>query len=176
MLDFAGAGDFDPRPVGVNDLVEICLGGMRDGMPSSVAVAVMLKASPSRIMGGSEQVGICLEQLFRNALEAMPQGGSLRIETECEHSDCARSFHGLSLEPGDYVCVRIRDSGPGMSEDALAHAFQPFFTTKQDRAKRGAGLGLAYVYLVMAAHRGAVELRRPDGGGTEVALHFPAAA
>jgi two-component system cell cycle sensor histidine kinase/response regulator CckA len=118
--------------------------------------------------GQIEQV---LVSLARNAREAMPGGGNLVIDTASAH--LAVGDHP-NLPPGEYVRLRISDSGRGMAPDVVARAFEPFFTTKA--SGEGTGLGLATVYGIVTQAGGSVSLTSEPGLGTTVTVLLPAGA
>lgn len=101
------------------------------------------------------QVEQVLYNLIVNAAQAMSYRGSIRVET--------------ALDGDDHVRIVVRDSGPGLSAEALHKAFNPFFTTRTE----GTGLGLSIVKKIVAAHGGAVALANPPGGGAEVRVRLP---
>ena len=110
-------------------------------------------------------MNICL-----NAVEAMGEQGRLCIHTTVAHltAPAARRFN---LSDGDYVRLDITDDGPGMDPDTLAHAFEPFYTTKAD--SQGTGLGLAMVSGTAASHQGMASIDATVGIGTTVTLQKP---
>jgi CheY-like chemotaxis protein len=93
-----------------------------------------------------------------NAIDAMPAGGTLRIQT--------------AAEPGGGIRVLVADTGQGMAPEVLQRAMEPFFTTKPQG--KGTGLGLSMVYGTVKAHEGEFELRSQPGQGTAATLRFPA--
>jgi len=112
------------------------------------------------------QFDLALLNLAINARDAMPDGGRLAIEA----SNCV-------LEPapgrsgGDYVRVAVTDTGIGMTPEVLAHALDPFFTTKEPG--KGSGLGLAQAYAFAAQSQGSLALSSTPDQGTRVELHLP---
>jgi PAS domain S-box-containing protein len=123
----------------------------------------LIKADPDAL----EQI---LINLATNARDAMPDGGSLRIELrvgELAGEQAAR----LGGRPGEYVSLSVSDDGSGMTAHTRQMAFEPFFTTKPP--EQGSGLGLALVYGLMEQHRGFVELESGQGTGTTVTVYFP---
>jgi len=109
------------------------------------------------IEGDSGALSHALINLCVNAVDAMPEGGSLELRTCCSAKE---------------VTLSIKDSGEGMNADVLRKAVEPFFTTKP--MGKGTGLGLAMVYGTVKAHKGSLEIRSQPGQGTEVILTFPA--
>ncbi len=99
-----------------------------------------------------------LDNLVRNALEAMPDGGQL-------HASTGRNRRGTE----DHVRITIRDTGTGMDVRTKEHALDDFFTTKP----QGSGLGLAFIARVVEAHGGRLALDSREGQGTTVTLELP---
>jgi signal transduction histidine kinase len=114
-------------------------------------------ASPSpKVRGVKDQVSQVLLNLLLNAVEAMPEGGSVRTET---------------FQRNGMACVAISDSGPGMDEAVRARLFEPFFTTKPE----GTGLGLSVSYSLVHAHGGRIEVESRPGEGSRFAVLLPVA-
>jgi two-component system cell cycle sensor histidine kinase/response regulator CckA len=128
------------------------------GLPS-------ITADPGQI----EQV---LVNLASNARDAMPTGGRLLIDTGRLHIDGDDEVGSADLKPGEYVRLRVGDSGTGMAPDVLERAFEPFFTTK--RSGEGTGLGLATVYGIVTQAGGSVGITSELGVGSTVTVLLPA--
>jgi two-component system, NtrC family, sensor kinase len=97
--------------------------------------------------------------LLNNACDAMPDGGTVAIETS-----------GYSDPSGEFVVVSIADTGAGISEEKQEHIFEPFFTTKE--LHRGTGLGLSIAAKIVRQHQGAIELNSTPGAGTKFTIRF----
>jgi len=117
-----------------------------------------------------EQVVI---NLAVNARDAMPKGGTLTISAEVAKVDAAHASHHREAKVGEFVCLRVNDTGTGMTPHVLAQISEPFFTTKG--AGKGTGLGLANVYGIARQHSGWVEVNSRVGLGTEFRVYFPSA-
>jgi CheY-like chemotaxis protein len=111
-----------------------------------------------------------LLNLVINARDAMPAGGVLTIATRNEEVATHRLVQG---EPGagDYVCLTVGDNGTGMTQETLAHVFEPFYTTKP--LGQGTGLGLSMVYGFARQSGGFVRMDSALGTGTTVRLYLP---
>ncbi|MBZ0256869.1 response regulator, partial [bacterium] len=111
--------------------------------------------------------------LVMNARDAMPNGGSIEIQTENETLDEDFCLKNPTLTPGDYVRLSVIDSGQGMTSDMLEHIFEPFFTTKMKGA--GTGLGLSTAYGVVKKSGGDILVESAVGEGSKFHLYFPKA-
>jgi len=118
-----------------------------------------------------DQIGQVLLTLAANAAEAMPDGGTFSVAaSNVVVSDTdPGEVHGL--RPGDYVCLRARDTGTGMEAEAVEHAFEPYFTTKP--FVQGSGLGLATVYGIISRAGGVVGISSVPDVGTTVTAWLP---
>jgi signal transduction histidine kinase len=114
-------------------------------------------ASGARVLVDEDGLRRALRNLVQNALEAMPEGGSLRVSTAREE--------GAAL-------VSIADTGEGIPEEIRERVFEPFVTA---RKKGGTGLGLAIVKKVVDDHGGTIAATKPEGGGTAFVLRLPLA-
>jgi len=125
------------------------------------------------VLADANQLESTVLNLSINARDAMPDGGKLTISTANAGVD-ANEARGISgLRPGDYVLIRVADTGEGMSPDVAAKAFDPFFTTKP--IGQGTGLGLSMVYGFARQSGGVVKLDSTSGAGTEITLYLPRA-
>lgn len=124
----------------------------------------IIRADPTRI----QQL---LVNLAVNARDAMPNGGLLRIELCRVHLNAAEAPLPTML-PGDWLCLRVSDTGVGMTPEVMAHIFEPFFTTKAPG--KGTGLGLAQVHGIVAQHEGHIVVDSAPGAGATFSVYFPA--
>ncbi len=130
-----------------------------------VADECFIHADPTRL----QQVFI---NLVLNARDAMPDGGELRLSLEGVHVDAALTPPLADMRAGDWVKIVVRDTGLGISQDALPHIYEPFFTTKEPG--KGSGLGLAQVYGIIKQHNGHIDVWSESGRGTTFTIYLPA--
>jgi len=119
------------------------------------------------------QISQVLNNLLINAVQAMPEGGMLRVfvrNVTMHAGDVLESTFGDHLPHGDHLCVTIQDSGPGIPEEMLARIFDPYFTTKA----QGSGLGLATSYSIIRKHGGTLTVRSKQDQGAAFTFCLPA--
>ena len=107
-------------------------------------------------LGDESQLMQVLVNLVVNAVQAMPDGGTLTIGTRTD---------------GEWVLLEVSDTGMGMTEVVQAQVFLPFFTTKD--VDEGTGLGLAVVHGIVSSHGGRIEVESRRGGGSSFRVYFP---
>jgi PAS domain S-box-containing protein len=120
--------------------------------------------------GQIEQV---LLNLTLNARDAMPEGGVIAVEASAATLD-AEAAALAGVRPGEYVVIRVRDTGAGMTPDVQARVFEPFFTTKEPG--KGTGLGLSTSYGIIRQANGNIGVASQPGKGTVFTIWLPAAA
>jgi signal transduction histidine kinase/ActR/RegA family two-component response regulator len=113
------------------------------------------------------QLGQVVQNLVINAIQAMPEGGTIRIGA---HNETVTIDSHKSLAPGDYVHLIVTDTGTGIRAEHLVNIFDPYFTTKQ----QGSGLGLTTVYSIIKKHNGHIEVESELGRGTTFHFWLPA--
>jgi signal transduction histidine kinase/ActR/RegA family two-component response regulator/uncharacterized membrane protein affecting hemolysin expression len=129
-------------------------GAMIDGRPE-------LESSMLEIMGAEGEIRDALTNLIFNAVDAMPNGGTLTVRSRIE----------VKNEHESLVYVEVADTGVGMDDETRRRCLEPFFTTK---GERGTGLGLAMVYGMIQRHSAEMEIDSTPGAGTTMRLIFPA--
>jgi two-component system, cell cycle sensor histidine kinase and response regulator CckA len=110
--------------------------------------------------------------LALNARDAMPDGGILTFELAWLRLDPEEMLPLPEMSPGDWITIRVADTGSGMGMDILPHIFEPFFTTKS--IGEGTGLGLAQVYGIIQQHKGFIDVASQPGRGTTFNIYLPA--
>jgi PAS domain S-box-containing protein len=170
LLAFSRRQTLDPKPTDVNQLV--C--GMGELIRRTVgpAVAVTVADTPGSwpVLVDANQLESALLNLCINARDAMPDGGSLIVETSNLALDNAEA-KDLELQPAEYVLMCVSDTGGGMTADVVERAFDPFFTTKP--IGEGTGLGLSMVYGFVRQSGGQARIHSEPGKGTKVCLYLP---
>ncbi|MBK0394121.1 ATP-binding protein [Ramlibacter algicola] len=170
LLAFSRRQPLDPKPVNVNELVAQTEVLVRRTVGEGVRVSVVTDPALWTTLCDPSQLESAILNLAINARDAMPNGGTLVIETSNKQLDAAYARHN-DVQPGDYVCVSVSDTGAGMPPDVLAKAFDPFFTTKP--IGQGTGLGLSMIYGFVKQSSGHVRLYSEPGVGTSAKLYLP---
>ena len=111
--------------------------------------------------------------LFVNARDAMPDGGTITVVSSHEVVPAARAARGGPVPPGDYIRIDVADTGIGMDHDVMENIFEPFFTTKGDL---GTGLGLSTVYGIVRQNDGYITVASEKGAGSTFSVFLPRAA
>jgi signal transduction histidine kinase/ActR/RegA family two-component response regulator len=171
LLAFARRQPLDPRPTEVNKLILALEELLRRTLHENIRMHLFAHSELWQIRCDAHQLENALLNLVINARDAMPDGGQLTIETSNTSLTRDSIAEKIQAIPGDYVCIRIEDTGTGMSADVLEHAFEPFYTTKPQG--QGTGLGLSMVYGFARQSNGYVRIESTQGQGTEVKLFLP---
>ncbi len=134
----------------------------------NIAVAMEVDAELPLVNADANQLELAILNLGVNARDAMPAGGTLTIRA---FRESAGKGHAAGVEPGDYVCLAVADTGVGMDETTRARAAEPFFTTKA--IGNGTGLGLSMVEGLCAQLGGGLHITSEPGRGTTVQMWLP---
>lgn len=170
LLAFSRRQTLAPRPTDANQLIEGMLDLIRRTVGPGVSVECSGNAAPWIALVDPSQLENALLNLCINARDAMPNGGGIHIEIHNRSiGEDDSSVH--DLPPGEYLRLRVSDSGSGMAPDVMARAFDPFFTTKP--IGMGTGLGLSMIYGFAQQSGGQVRLASAVGQGTQVSIYLP---
>ncbi|MGX9189396.1 PAS domain-containing protein [Stenotrophomonas sp. Ker107b] len=174
LLAFSRRQPLKNMPVDLNEQLR----GMQDMLQRSLGELVQIDMLHGPDLWCVEidpsQLEASVLNLAVNARDAMPEGGRLTLEVDNIHLDDDYTAQHPDVPAGQYVMVRVRDTGQGMSADVMARVFEPFFTTKE--VGRGTGLGLSMVYGFAKQSGGHVLLDSTAGVGTTITLLFPRSA
>ncbi|MGH7131414.1 MAG: PAS domain-containing hybrid sensor histidine kinase/response regulator [Phycisphaerales bacterium] len=160
MLAYARKGTIERRTINLRSILTESVRLLRKLLPESIGVDLPESEKPVWVYADATQLQQLLLNLAINARDAMPSGGVLTIDLEC---DCGS-------EPGGAV-LTVRDTGIGITPADRERIFEPFFTTKP-RGK-GTGLGLAVVQGIVTGHGGTIEVQTGPGEGTSFRIHLP---
>ncbi|MGD0589228.1 MAG: response regulator [Bacteroidota bacterium] len=170
LLTFARKGNVQFRPVIVNDIIEETLRLFERSIDKKISIEKDLIREVCIISGEDGQLQQSLLNLLINARDAMPDGGTITVQSQKKHIE-ENTPGAAEILKGDYIALSVIDTGIGMDKDIQQHIFEPFFTTK-DRGK-GTGLGLSVVYGVVNSHNGFITVQSEPMHGTQFTMHFP---
>jgi two-component system, cell cycle sensor histidine kinase and response regulator CckA len=170
LLTFSRRQPIQAQPLDLNEV----LAGMTKMFQRVIGEHIVLEThyAPGAAMvhadaGMMEQA---LMNLAVNSRDAMPKGGTLTLLATVERLDAVAVESRPNVQPGNYVRLRVRDTGVGIEPEHLPHIFEPFFTTKE--VGRGTGLGLAMVFGIVTQHGGWVEVESKPNDGATFDLYF----
>jgi PAS domain S-box-containing protein len=161
LLTFARQQGLEPRKVSLGELLDTILTLVRHRMDlADVDLCLELSDPGLSLWGDYNQLQQCFTNLIFNALEAMPEGGTLTIRS--------------GARDDRQVWVSVSDSGHGIAGQHLAHIFEPFFSTKDQ--SQGVGLGLSMVHGIIREHGGDIQVASPPGQGATFTVTLPSSA
>ena len=172
LLAFACPENTQPRPLNLNEVIK----GVEQLLIRTLGAHVVLTTSMDpdlcAVLAEPGQIEQVLVTLAVNAGDAMPTGGELTLTTATTDIDATDPASRTGVVPGRYACMKVSDTGAGMTREVIDRAFEPFFTTKP--RGEGTGLGLASVYGIITQARGHVRVYSEPGIGTTFTILLPA--
>ncbi|MGA9884982.1 MAG: response regulator [Candidatus Acidiferrales bacterium] len=174
LLAFARRQILEPRTIDLNKVAVETLSLLENVIGSNIEIRATLAPDLALVRADPVQIEQVLMNLCINARDAMPDGGSLLVETSNAALDQEFCSREPQATPGNYAILSIADSGTGMDRATLDRIFEPFFTTKE--LGKGTGLGLATVYGIVIQHGGFMSVRSEPGCGSTFRAYFPVSA
>lgn len=171
LLTFSRKQIIEPKVLDLNVIVGNMRGLIGRIIGEDVKVVLNLRAGLATVQADAGQMEQIVLNLAVNARDAMPNGGTLTIETADVDLDENYANKHFPVKPGPYVGLTVSDTGMGMSPEVQARLFEPFFTTKE--IGKGTGLGLATVHGIVARSGGSIGVSSEVGNGTSFTAYFP---
>ena len=170
LLAFARKQSLAPSRVNPGELVTSMEELIARAIGEQIIIDVETDPDVCDILADATQLENALLNLAINARDAMPEGGSLRLRVNKQAIGETRAAE-LEVEPGDFACISVEDTGTGMSPEIAGKVFDPFFTTKE--VGKGTGLGLSQVIGFIQQSKGQIVLDTEEGRGTRFSLYLP---
>lgn len=174
VLSFARGGSGARLRVQVGEVAAEMLRIIRDTFPKDIQCRLTVAPDVSPVEADPTQLFQLLTNLCVNARDAMPRGGTLTLCVEQAQLDEVYAGMTLGAKPGDYVLLRVEDSGVGIAAEVLDRIFDPFFTTKG--VGEGTGLGLSTAHAIVKGYGGFINVYSEVGKGTRFRVYLPACA
>ena len=162
----------EPVVLNINQTVGNLDKMLRRLIKENIQFSFVLDPQLDRVKADPGQIEQIILNLVVNARDAMPSGGTLRIQTKNVEKSAAQAGPGAS--PSRFVLLEVTDTGTGMDQQTQAHIFEPFFTTKA--VGKGTGLGLATVYGIVKQSNGYIEVQSTLGRGSSFQIFLPSEA
>ncbi len=171
LLAFARRQPLTPQPTDVARLVSDLADLLRQALGERISLEFAISEGAWNAKIDPGQLENAILNLAINARDALPEGGTVRIEVSNATLDRRYAALHPDVTPGRYVLMEVSDTGTGMPPDVVAQAVDPFFTTKSDG--KGTGLGLSMVYGFVRQSSGHIRIDSAIGQGTSVKLYLP---
>ncbi|MCP4151844.1 MAG: PAS domain S-box protein [bacterium] len=164
LLTFSTEGEPLKQTIAIEKLIEGTAEFVLSG--STITCKTYFQGDLDNIAADKSQVIQLIRNIILNSLQAMPHGGQMAIAGKNVVFD---GKNGLSLPPGKYIEISIKDSGTGIATENISKLFDPFFTTRE----KGKGLGLSIAYSISKRHAGTITAHSKLGEGAEFRIYFP---
>jgi signal transduction histidine kinase len=171
ILAFSRSGVGERVAVHVEEVVREALDQLAAKLPENVTIVPRLRAERAAMLGDSTQVHQVVMNLVNNAVQAMPRGGVLRVSLELAQLASPGAATVGKVSRGEYLVLKVKDSGTGIAPEVLERMFDPFFTTKEVGV--GSGLGLSLVHGIVANVGGAIDVATVLGKGSTFTVYLP---
>ncbi|MCZ6872220.1 MAG: PAS domain S-box protein [bacterium] len=174
ILTFSHRHEHEHNPIHLHLIVNEALKLLRASLPTTIDIQSYIRKDIGQVLADPTQIHQVLMNLCTNAGHAMQdRGGLLEIRLDPVDIDSNDIFttHHSTLQPGPHICLKVCDTGHGMSSEVLERIFEPFFTTKE--IGQGTGMGLAVVHGIVTSHNGAITVQSSPGQGTTVKIYLP---
>ena len=171
LLAFIREHHLEAQAADVNALIRDVLDAVRETLGTGLDLGFAPAEGLVEARIDPRQIERILRSLADNARDAMPEGGTLRIETATVSIGPGGDREVPGAEPGFYVELTVSDTGAGMDEETMRHAFEPFYTTKD--VGKSAGMGLSSVYGIVKQHGGHIAVTSEPSQGTSLHIYLP---
>lgn len=171
LLAFSRRQILQPEIININNIVSNTTGLLQRLIGEDIQIISALSSDIGQVKADPGQMSQVIMNLAVNSRDAMPQGGTITIETENIYLGEEFVKQNIEAEVGNYVLLAVSDNGTGMDSETLLHIFEPFYTTKD--VGKGTGLGLATVHGIVNQSGGWINVVSTVGTGTTFEIYLP---
>jgi CheY-like chemotaxis protein len=171
LLLFSRREKIQPRNLDLSESISSVAKMLRRVLGEHIQMHFKFAPQPLLLHADPGMIDQILMNLAVNSRDAMPNGGTLIVETSAVEVDELAVAQSAKARPGFFVCLRVSDTGCGIAPEILERIFEPFFTTKE--VGKGTGLGLATVFGIVAQHHGWIDVFSEIARGTTFRIYFP---
>lgn len=172
IVTFSRQSEVKRIAITINPIVKETIKFLRASLPAMIEIRFDLKNAESIILGDPTQIHQILMNLCTNSAHAMENGGILEITLDDLNIDDKFNAGFQGLNPGEYIRLKVKDTGHGIKKEYMERIFEPFFTTKQ--RGEGTGMGLAMVHGIVTEMGGDIFVESTVGKGTGFSIFIPA--
>lgn len=171
VLEYSRQQDVSRAPLHLTPLAKDNLELLQASLPRHIRLEVDYAADQDCVLANPSQIQQILLNLSRNAVQAMPTGGTLSVSIHNLHLQSQKDAPHTGLPLGDHVVLRVKDTGHGIEPEAVERIFEPFYTSKQKSG--GTGMGLAVVHAITSCNNGSIHVDSTPGSGTTFTVYLP---
>lgn len=171
VLEYSRQQNLKRSPLHLVEIAQENLALLQASLPEGVTLEVDYTADQDCIEANPSQIQQLLLNLGRNAVQAMPEGGRLAVSVFSSRVRAQTRHMHLRVPVGEYVVLRVADTGQGIEPDRLEQIFEPFYTTKRNSG--GTGMGLAVVHAIVTSNGGRILVDSTVGAGTTFTVYLP---
>ncbi|MFP4521686.1 MAG: ATP-binding protein [Fibrobacterota bacterium] len=172
LLRFSRSREEKRTTIKIDEIVTETVNILQRSIDKKISIEKKLDDGSTAVSGDYTELQNALLNLALNARDAIADSGKIAISSgKCFLDEDFCSESGIRVEAGDFVYVKVQDSGEGMTPSELKNVFRPFFTTKEEG--KGTGLGLALVYNTVKSHGGTLRVESEKGKGTSFSIFLP---
>ena len=172
LLAFSRKQPSSSKVIEIHKVIDDVVTILKNTVDKRISIETENKAENQLVYGDSSHLQSAILNLGINASHAMPEGGKISIATKNVMLNISKPGKSSGeIKPGEYLQIKIADTGCGIEEAHLEKIFDPFFTTKEQG--QGTGLGLAAVYGTVQQHKGRIEVESELGKGSTFIIHLP---
>ncbi len=172
ILRFSRHNNIEMKSINLTPVIKESIHLLRSTLPTSIEIKQQVDIEDDCIVGDSTQIHQVVMNLGTNAYHAMREtGGRLTVSLERAILAAPKEFMTMKIPPGEYLKLRVMDTGTGMPPSVLQRIFEPYFTTK--KVNEGTGLGMAVTLGIIKSHKGLIEIQTAVGQGTSFDVFLP---